>query len=110
MVTFYSGSGTPPTMMEIIRFPLKDSKVNLVREIGMKYFKFGTLLLEDTTGALISALEEELKHNAQNVNRRIFQEWLCGGGRKPVSWETLITVLEDIEMSELAKSIADVKQ
>ena len=76
----------------------------------MNYFEFGTLLLEDTTGARISALEEELRHNAQNINRRIFQEWLSGGGRKPVSWETLIAVLEDIEMSELAKSIADVKQ
>ena len=96
--------------MEIIHFPLKDSKVNLCREIGMNYFEFGTLLLEDTTGARISALEEELRHNAQNINRRIFQEWLSGGGRKPVSWETLIAVLEDIEMSELAESIADVKQ
>ena len=96
--------------MDIICFPLKDSKVNLVREIGTKYFEFGTLLLEDTTGALISALEKELKHNAQDINRRIFREWLSGGGRKPVSWGTLIAVLENIEMSELAKLIADFKQ
>ena len=97
-------------MRDIICFPSKDSKVNLLQEIGINYFEFGTFLLNDDTGARVSALEEELKQNAKNINRRIFQEWLSGGGRKPVSWGTLIAVLEDIGLSELAKSIAEVKQ
>ena len=105
-----ASASSTPTMMEIIRFPLKDSKVNLAQEIGTKYFEFGTFLFEDATGARISALEEELRHNAQNINRQIFREWLSGGGKKPVSWETLIAVLEDIGLSELAKLIAEVKQ
>ena len=105
-----ASASSTPTMMEIIHFPLKDSKVNLAQEIGTKYFEFGTFLLEDATGTRISALEEELRHNAQNINRQIFREWLSGGGKKPVSWETLIAVLEDIGLSELAKSIAEVKQ
>ena len=100
----------PPKMMDIICFPLKDSKVNLAQEIGIKYFEFGTFLLEDDTGVRITALEKELCRNAQDINRRIFQEWLSGGGRKPVSWGTLIAVLKDIGLSELAQSIADVKQ
>ena len=105
-----ASASSTPTMMEIIRFPLKDSKVNLAQEIGIKYFEFGTFLLEDATGACISALKKELRDNAEDINREIFQKWLSGGGKKPVSWETLIAVLEDIGLSELAKSIAEVKQ
>ena len=97
-------------MMEIICFPLKDSKVNLAREIGIKYFEFGTFLLEDTTGARMSSLEKELGKNAQDINRQVFREWLSGEGREPVSWQTLMSVLEDIGLSELAKSIAHIKR
>ena len=96
-------------MMDILCFPLQDSKVNLAREIGTKYFEFGTLLLEDETGAHISALELQLQTNAQSINRHIFQEWFSGGGRQPVSWETLISVLEDIGLDQLAESIRDAK-
>ena len=94
-----------PTMMDVISFPLQDSKVDLTEEIGTKYLKFGTLLLEDQTGARISAMERELAKNAQDINYRVFQEWLQGNGRKPVSWVTLISVLKDIGLSQLAKSI-----
>ena len=94
-----------PTMMDIICFPLQDSKVDLTNEVGIKYRQFGIHLLEDQTGARISAMERELAKNAQDINYRVFQEWLQGNGRKPVSWVTLISVLEDIGLSQLAKSI-----
>ena len=93
--------------MDIICFPLQDSKVDLTKEVGTKYLQFGILLLEDQTGAHISALERELMKNAQDINYRVFQEWLHGKGRQPVSWETLISVLEDIGLNQLAKSIRD---
>ena len=102
-----AGSCSPPTMMDIICFPLQDSKVDLTKEVGTNYRQFGILLLEDQTGAHISALERELMKNAQDINYRVFQEWLHGKGRRPVSWETLISVLEDIGLNQLAKSIRD---
>ena len=93
--------------MDIMCFPLQDSKVDLTKEMGTNYRQFGILLLEDQTGAHISALERELMKNAQDINYRVFQEWLEGKGRRPVSWETLISVLEDIGLNQLAKSIRD---
>ena len=102
-----AGSCSPPTMMNIICFPLQDSKVNLTKEVGTKYLEFGILLLEDQTGAHISSLEKELMKNAQDINYRVFQEWLQGKGRQPVSWETLVSVLEDIGLNQLAESIRD---
>ena len=32
-------------------------------------------------------------------------EWLSGEGRRPVTWRTLISVLNEIECSELAKDV-----
>ena len=94
-------------MTDIICCPLQDSKVNLTKEVGTKYLEFGTLLLEDQTGARISALERELMKKAQDINYRVFHEWLLGEGRQPVSWETLVSVLEDIGLNQLAESIRD---
>ena len=43
--------------------------------------------------------------NAGRINLRILQEWLDGRGKQPVTWTTLVQVLEDIEMSSLANQI-----
>ena len=92
--------------MDILSFPLPDgTKVNLPREIGTKYFEFGVHLLEDKSGARIGALEREICKNSEDINRRIFSEWLSRGG----SWSTLVSVLEGIGLNSLAKSIRDVK-
>ena len=92
--------------MDILSFPSLDgTKVNLPREIGTKYFEFGVHLLEDKTGARITALEKEHGKNSENINIHIFSEWLSVGGKQPLSWSTLITVLEDIGLNKLAKMV-----
>ena len=91
-------------MMDIICFPLQDSKVNLTKEVGTNYRQFEILLLEDQTGAHISALVRELMKNTQDIKLLSVSR----KGRHPVSWETLISVLEDIGLNQLAKSIRDV--
>lgn len=35
----------------------------------------------------------------------VFSKWLNGEGCKPVSWETLVEALKDIEKSELASEV-----
>lgn len=93
--------------MKLISFPVADAKVNLAEKIGVKYTEFGILLLDDTDGSKISAIERELGRNASDINCNIFQLWLQGKGKQPVSWATLIAVLRDIDMNELAKNIED---
>ena len=97
-----------PLTMSIIRnFPVTtDTIANIPREVGTKYFEFGTHLLQDTTGAFIRSLEVELNRNSELINQRILEQWLKGEGR-PVSWATLVEVLNIIQMGELAKQIED---
>ena len=97
------------TMDIIHNFPVvqKDTRsVNIPRAMGVKYSDFGIHLLQDATGAHMLALERELNRNAEDINKHILIEWLNGQGR-PVTWDTLIEVLNIIGMGELAKDIKD---
>lgn len=82
--------------------------MNLAKKIGSDYMTFGVLLLEDD-GEQISAIENELKCNAEKINLRVLQLWVQGKGKQPVTWATLVTVLQDIGLLKLACDIETVK-
>ena len=44
---------------------------------------------------------------AINVNFEILQRWVQGKGKLPVEWATLIEVLRDIKLSELAHEMEE---
>lgn len=99
----------PPTFPELIHFPLAGLKVSLLQEVGTKYKSFGTLLLEDASGSKMAAIEHDLGRNVEDINYKVFHEWLCGSGKKPVSWDTLVAVLQDVDLMSLAESVREVK-
>ena len=72
-----------------------DEKMNIAVLIGAKYNIFGTILMEDKTGAIVEALDLEHCKNAERINIAIFQRWLQGKGLKPVTWSTLVTALQN---------------
>ena len=76
-----------------------------MKEIGTHYNMFGVLLLNDESGATISALEQQHQNRATSINFEILQQWIRGSGGKPVTWETLVKVLRQIELNILADKI-----
>ena len=95
-----------PTLISLISFPMSnEGKVNLADEIGVNYYSFGVLLLEDKYGNQMSAIEKELRGNAPDIVYRTFRLWLQGKGRQPVTWATLVAVLQDTGLVKLAKDI-----
>jgi hypothetical protein len=92
-----------------MRFPMAGGRVDLMKKIGDEYMMFGLLLLEDELGEQISAIESEFNGNAEKINRRVLQLWIQGKGKKPVTWATLVAILREIELVELASDIAAVK-
>ena len=83
--------------------------MNLAEKIGVSYYEFGVQLLDDDDGDKITAIEKELGKSALDINRRVFRLWLKGKGRQPVTWATLVAVLQDIGLARLAQDIAAVK-
>ena len=95
-----------PTLPELLQLS-SGSTVNVVEQIGTHYSKLGPLLLNDSTGAVTAAIVREHHHNAEEINQAILIRWLRGQGKQPVTWSTLIDVLNDIGLSELTQMIQE---
>ena len=67
---------------------------------------FGTLLLQDATGAEVNSIIHKHMKDPRPINMEIFELWLNGAGLQPVSWKTLVDVLNDIELHVLAGKIS----
>eukprot|EP00731_Ephydatia_muelleri_P033821 Em0039g7a len=85
-----------PTLLELLSF--SDMRVNIAEQIGVNYLKFGIFLLGDSNGAIVTALENEHLKNAERINVAILQKWLEGKGVKPVTWSTLLTALQKMNI------------
>ncbi len=98
--------GSAPTLPEIISLSLPDGSIlDLTQQIGTHFNRFGIMLLNDETGARITAIETQHSKNAQNINLEVFKSWINGEGREPISWNTLVTVLREIGLNPLADKI-----
>ena len=99
-------------LQQLICFKTRSGRVNILEQIGTHYRELGILLLDDTTGAVTKAIIEHYNYDATKIIFEIFEKWIQGKGKLPVVWDTLIKVLNDIELSELAnkiKAIANTK-
>ena len=85
--------------------------INIAARIGDKYWKFGIFLLDDKHGDVVDAIVHSMhQQDTEQINVKILQKWLNGMGQQPVTWETLVQVLKDIQLNELAKEIEFYKQ
>ena len=102
--------GTRPTLPELLRFPCTDGRViNIPEEIATKYVRFGTVLLNDSTGSRVKNIAHKNLNDPERINTEILQEWLTGRGKQPVTWVILVKVLHDTKLFTLASNIVDVK-
>ena len=96
-------------MPELLAFPTSHGMINIPERISTRYHDFGTLLLEDPTGARVSNIIHDHR-TAERINWHVLSEWLQGKGRKPVSWVTLANTLDQTGVGELAKLIRESKR
>ena len=89
-------------------FPGRGGTINIPQEIGSNYYHLGIHLLDDPNGARVRNMERDYRE-IERINTEILREWATGRGKKPVTWETLTTVLCDIELGALASEIEVIK-
>ena len=80
--------------------------IRIIQRIGTKYRSLGILLLNDNDGSITNGIIASNHHQSDDITYAILSKWLQGQGRQPVTWATLMTVLHEIELSELAQDIA----
>ena len=66
---------------------------------------YGTLLEFDDEGAEVETIDKKHPRDCKACCQAMFQHWLSGNGRKPISWRTLIELLEDLDLNVLADEI-----
>ena len=79
--------------------------LRIIQRIGQHYKKLGTLLLEDDTGAITEGIIAAHPRQPEHITDAIFAKWLNGTGRQPVTWATLIAVLKEIDLEQLARDV-----
>ena len=95
-----------PSLPKLLKLPSKSGSISIPEQVGTNYFQFGVLLLNDETGAEVSAIVKQYREDAQPINIEILRLWIGGKGR-PLSWDTLIDVLKSIGLKTLANDVQD---
>jgi len=87
-------TGDRPTMCIWKKFPNKHGQdINICVQIGTNYQTFGTFLLEDNSGTIVSGIERAMMCDAERINEDILMKWIGGKGQHPLTWDTLVTCL-----------------
>ena len=81
-------------------------RLKIPQNVGNHYSNFGTFLLNDDTGSLVSAIELECAKEPARIVKCILSEWLQGRG-SPVGWKSLIRALEDADLKIFACKVKE---
>ena len=93
-------SGRTPTIQELFR--------HVSRNVAADWKKLATMLEFDEDGHTIEAIHRDLWGvGVHACCMEALQLWLRGEGKHPVTWETLIECLVDIEYVQLARNIRE---
>ena len=57
-----------PSLLDLLNFPGKHRKFNVIQEIKLKYSDFGTCLLNDAGGSRVSSLERKRHFDSNTIS------------------------------------------
>eukprot|EP00731_Ephydatia_muelleri_P021695 Em0014g286a len=83
----------------------RDEHLNIVQRTAIHYAKLAMHLLDDVNLVITASFEMQFQHDPERIAREVYNKWISGTGRKPVSWQTLVGVLRDIQLNSLADEI-----
>ena len=107
IVSSCTSADAPPTLVLLRRFLVKNGHTDIAQEIGTNYEKFGILLLEDKEGSIVDSIAKSKRGDPVDITVEILRQWLQGKGRRPVTWQTLVTCLNNTGLYVLAEKIDD---
>ena len=91
-----------PSLPKLLQFKVP-------QKVRTQYSNFGTFLLNDEDGSIITQIEHKCLGRCEHIVRNILSDWLQGKG-KPVAWKELIETLRDCDLNELADTIQEKTQ
>lgn len=107
IVSSCTSADATPSLDVLRHFRVKNGHIDIPEEIGTDYQKFGTLLLEEKSGNKVKNIKVSEREDPLLITVEILRQWLQGNGKKPVTWQTLVTCLQDTGLRVLAEKIDD---
>ena len=97
-----------PALGTLVNFEKKNGeKIDILAKIGNNYKHLCIHLLIDNDGAILATISSNCRGIASDILLAIFRRWLQGQGKEPITWKTLIEVLEVIRLKVLAQEIEE---
>lgn len=101
--------GAEPTLKMLMSFPTlvegMRKNLDIIQKTSLSYVKLGTFLLEDDNCDIVDSLKEKFQGDPVNITHAVYKRWISGTGRKPLTWQTLVDVLAEIELCSVADEI-----
>ena len=95
-----------PTLPELLSFPtITGDTINIMSRVGSKHKQLGYILLNDEDGSTVDQICYSNHHDPEEVASEILKRWICGNGKQPATWKTLMDTLRAIGLTELATCI-----
>ena len=79
----------------------RKKNLNIIQRTSANYAKLAMFLLNDDNCDIV----DSLKGNPEEIVITVYKKWISGSGRRPVTWQTLVEVLREIELNCLADEI-----
>ena len=93
-----------PKLLHLLKLQAEGGKeVKILNQVAWK-FEEVAYALEFEPGDCRAVLRTT-NHDYHKACLKIFEKWLDGEGRKPVTWATLIQALEDADLKEVAREL-----
>ena len=101
-----------PTVKLLTSLPIPGDGVkknlNIIQRTSTQYTKLAMFLLDDDNRDIVDGFKETYRGDPEEIVTAVYKKWINGTGRKPVTWQTLVDVLREIELSSLAAEIETV--
>jgi hypothetical protein len=104
--------GAVPRLALLGKLTTRDGqRIEIIKTIAPRWQDIAVHLDFDPTGLTLRQIQaDEGGKGVKSCCRAMFQYWLEGNGRKPVSWDTLLEILEDCNYGALAAQIKSTLQ
>ena len=83
----------------------KQKTLNIIQRTSTHYTNLSMFLLDDVNQHIVNSLKEKFHHDPEKIVTAVYERWIAGTGRKPVTWQTLVDVLRYIQLNSLADEI-----
>ena len=101
-----------PTVKLLTSLPIPGDgakkNLNIIQRTSTHYENLAMHLLDDDNCEIVDCLKEQCRGNPVEIVTAVYKKWIQGTGRKPVTWQTLVDVLKEIELNSLAEEIETV--